>query len=400
MAPNKKVLVTNVRKTGAKVPPSWNARMMTSAKGKPKTGTIPVNRTPSTPKPTPASTPSPRITVPAEWNARMMTSAKGKPKAGTIPAPRKPANKPAAPKPAAPKPAAKPAAKPANKPAAKPANKPAAKPAAKPFGQFRAPSVPKPGTATKPQGTPDARAWFEQNKPSARLNKQMNAQQLANLSYNSNQIRQGLAPVASLLGGLRSVAFDAIKDVVTPRSFADSTLSAQAPQIAKQIANMQPNANTSRFAGARDKAFAKAKDIKGSPVVGSKPASAPKASAPKASAPKASAPKASAPKGSAPKAAAPKASAPKASAPSGPVRMSASTYNRVSGNYGTSSTNNPLMADFKDSLPRKAADPDVGYSPKTKVSSKNIKGAPTDVTKLAFSNPKLSAERTRKIKRG
>ena len=105
---------------------------------------------------------------------------------------------------------------------------------------------------------------------------------------------------------------------------------------------------------------------------------------------------------SAPRAAAPKASAPKASAPksAGPVRMSASTYNRVSGNYGTSRSNNPLMADFKNSLPSKAADPDVGYSPKTKVSSKNIKGAPTDVTKLAFSNPKLSAERTRKIKRG
>ena len=269
--------------------------------------------------------------------------------------------------------------------------------AAKPSGQFKAPSVPKPGTATKPQGTPQAQAWLNQNKPSARLRKQMNAQQLANL----NKVRQGLAPVASLLGGLRNVAFNAIKDVVTPRSFADSTLSAQAPKIAKQLENMKPSASkgakpaagTSRFAGARDKAFAKAKAIKGSPVVGPKPASAPaRMSAPAA--------RSSAP--SAPRAAAPKASAPKASAPksAGPARMSASTYNRVSGNYGTSRSNNPLMADFKNSLPSKAADPDVGYSPKTKVSSKNIKGAPTDVTKLAFSNPKLSAERTRKIKRG
>ena len=269
--------------------------------------------------------------------------------------------------------------------------------AAKPSGQFKAPSVPKPGTATKPQGTPQAQAWLNQNKPSARLRKQMNAQQLANL----NKVRQGLAPVASLLGGLRNVAFNAIKDVVTPRSFADSTLSAQAPKIAKQLENMKPSASkgakpaagTSRFAGARDEAFAKAKAIKGSPVVGPKPASAPaRMSAPAA--------RSSAP--SAPRAAAPKASAPKASAPksAGPVRMSASTYNRVSGNYGTSRSNNPLMADFKNSLPSKAADPDVGYSPKTKVSSKNIKGAPTDVTKLAFSNPKLSAERTRKIKRG
>jgi len=150
----------------------------------------------------------------------------------------------------------------------------------------------------------------------------------------------------------------------------------------------KPAASTSRFAGARDKAMAKAKAIKGSPVVGPKAASAPaRMSAPAA-------------RSSAPKATAPKASAPKASAPSGPARMSASTYNRMSGNYGTSRSNNPLMANFKDSLPSKAADPDAGYSPKTKVSSEGIKGAPTDVTKLAFSNPKLSAERTRKIKRG
>ena len=161
--------------------------------------------------------------------------------------------------------------------AGKPAGKIAGqtpKPAAKPSGQFKAPSVPKPGTATKPQGTPQAQAWFNQNKPSARLGKQMNAQQMANL----NKVRQGLAPVASLLGGARNIAFDAIKDVVTPRSFADSTLSAQAPKIAKQLANMKPSASkpakpaasTSRFVGARDKAMAKAKAIKGSPVLGPK----------------------------------------------------------------------------------------------------------------------------------
>ena len=158
----------------------------------------------------------------------------------------------------------------------------------------------------------------------------------------------------------------------------------------------KPAASTSKSAGARDAAMIKAKGIKGSPVVGPKTASAPaRMSAPAA---RSSAP--SAPRAAAPKASAPKASAPKASAPSGPARMSASTYNRMSGNYGTSRSNNPLMADFKDSLPSKAADPDAGYSPKTKVSSEGIKGAPTDVTKLAFSNPKLSAERTRKIKRG
>lgn len=199
---------------------------------------------------------------------------------------------------------------------------------------------------------------------------------------------------ASQLGG---AAYDALTTQKASKygpRFKNAGTGASAAKGAKPAA--KPAASTSRFAGARDAAMAKAKGIKGSPVVGPKTASAPaRMSAPAA---RSSAP--SAPKASAPKAAAPKASAPKATAPSGPARMSASTYNRMSGNYGTSRSNNPLMADFKDSLPSKAAEPDAGYSPKTKVSGEGIKGAPTDVTKLAFSNPKLSAERTRKIKRG
>jgi hypothetical protein len=306
------------------------------------------------------------VRVPAEFNARTVdpTNQRGAGQriTGGLAGGRagKPAGKIAgqAPKPAATKPAA------------------SAKPVAKPSGQFKAPSVPKPGTATKPQGTPQAQKWFEQNKPSARVGKQMTAQQVANI----NKVRQGLSPIAgaaSLAGGVRNLALQAVTDTVKPRPTAAGTLSAQG--------------TVSKFANARDKAMAKAKAIKGSPVVGPKAASAPaRMSAP--------AVRSSAP--SAPKATAPKASAPKAAAPSGPARMSASTYNRMSGNYGTSRSNNPLMADFKDSLPSKAAEPDVGYSPKTKVSGENIKGAPTDVTKLAFSNPKLSSERTRKIKRG
>jgi hypothetical protein len=194
---------------------------------------------------------------------------------------------------------------------------------------------------------------------------------------------------ASQLGGATYDALTTQKPSKYGPRFKNAGTGASAAKGAKPAA--KPAASTSKFAGARDAAMAKAKGIKGSPVVGPKPASAPaRMSAPAA--------RSSAP--SAPKATAPKASAPKATAPSGPARMSASTYNRVSGNYGTSRSNNPLMADFKDSLPSKAAEPDVGYSPKTKVSSGSIKGAPTDVTKLAFSNPKLSAERTRKIKRG
>jgi hypothetical protein len=136
-----------------------------------------------------------------------------------------------------------------------PSLKAEAKPAAKPSGQFKAPSVPKPGTATKPQGTPQARAWFEQNKPSARLGKQLNAQQVANI----NKVRQGLAPIAgiaSLAGGARNLAVNAVTDVVKPRPTAAGTLSAQG--------------TVSKFANARDKAMAKAKGIKGSPVLGAK----------------------------------------------------------------------------------------------------------------------------------
>ena len=196
------------------------------------------------------------------------------------------------------------------------------------------------------------------------------------------------------LGNLGTAVENAISGKDSGRRYSGNSPVAKAGNIKRGLNKpaskpaAKPAASTSRFAGARDAAMAKAKAIKGSPVVGPKTASAPaRMSAPAA--------RSSAP--SAPKAAAPKASAPKSA---GPARMSASTYNRVSGNYGTSRSNNPLMADFKDSLPSKAADPDAGYSPKTKVSSEGIKGAPTDVTKLAFSNPKLSAERTRKIKRG
>jgi hypothetical protein len=352
----------------------------------------------------------------------MMTSAKGKPKAGTIPAPRKPANKPAA--------------KPAGVRTGQPANIKGALPAAGKTGGNQA-NAAKSARVARMQARRAAEAAA--GKPSGvRTGQPAGA---ANRMYGVNAVNaavkraQGSAMLGKvgkfggkvgkfggkLLGpvAVASDAFFTAKDVFNPkdniihdlgnlgtavenaisgkdsgRRYSGNSLVAKAGNIKRGLNKppskpaAKPAAGTSKFAGARDKAFAKAKAIKGSPVVGPKPASAPaRMSAPAA--------RSSAP--SAPRAAAPKASAPKSA---GPVRMSASTYNRVSGNYGTSRSNNPLMADFKNSLPSKAADPDVGYSPKTKVSSKGIKGAPTDVTKLAFSNPKLSAERTRKIKRG
>lgn len=59
--------------------------------------------------------------------------------------------------------------------------------------------------------------------------------------------------VASLASGPRSVGLAAIVDTLKPRSLAN-----------------EPNANITRFANARNMAFAKAKGIKGSPVLGGK----------------------------------------------------------------------------------------------------------------------------------
>lgn len=281
--------------------------------------------------------------------------------------------------------------------------RPAAKPAAKPSGQFKAPSVPKPGTATKPQGTPQAQKWVKENTLNARVARAQQAQNPLNRIGNTiaqagksgigkNLARLANNPATKLLG--RAAVVGGIASELNQNLNPNSEMNRRDAELLRRIGNKlqgkpaKPAASTSRFAGARDKAMAKAKGIKGSPVVGPKK---PAAKAPSAPA-RMSAPAARSSAPSAPKAAAP--------TPSGPARMSASTYNRMSGNYGTSRTNNPLMADFKDSLPSKAAEPDVGYSPKTKVSGEGIKGAPTDVTKLAFSNPKLSAERTKKIKRG
>jgi hypothetical protein len=276
--------------------------------------------------------------------------------------------------------------------AGKPAGKIAGqtpKPAAKPSGQFRAPSIPKKAANTTAaavkSGAVKAAANVGKAGARAALGRALVVGDMAsvlneNLNPNSAMNKRD----AELLRRINKPS------KYGPR-FKNAGTGASAAKGAKPAA--KPAASTSKFAGARDAAMAKAKGIKGSPVVGPKPASAPaRMSAPAARSSAPSAPKATTPKASAPKAATPK--------PSGPARMSASTYNRMSGNYGTSRSNNPLMADFKDSLPSKAAEPDVGYSPKTKVSGENIKGAPSDVTKLAFSNPKLSAERTRKIKRG
>ena len=450
MAPaKKKPPVTGYRQASDK------GRPTKSTPQKRPTSAMPGPRAKTSTRTSNTSTPSPRIKVPAEFNARTIYSGANEPRPGAPTtaegrmAARGPLNAPGAP--ALPNARSPRAAvkemrtsiadvRPANKPAAKPAAKPTAKPAASNSG---------PGPTTKsaskpPNAAKSARVARMQarraaeaaaGKPSGvRTGQPAGA---ANRMYGVNAVNaavkraQGGAMLGKvgkfggkLLGpvAVASDAFVTAKDVFNPkdniihdlgnlgtavenaisgkdsgRRYSGNSPLAKAGNIKRGLNKppskpaAKPAASTSRFAGARDAAMAKAKAIKGSPVVGPKTASAPaRMSAPAA--------RPSAP--SAPKAATPKASAPKAAAPSGPARMSASTYNHMSGNYGTSRSNNPLMADFKDSLPSKAADPDAGYSPKTKVSSEGIKGAPTDVTKLAFSNPKLSAERTRKIKRG
>jgi hypothetical protein len=121
--------MATTKKSGVKVPAEWNAKAMTSAKPKPRAGTIPA-------KPKVAAKPSAQVNptktgvkVPAEWNARMMTSAKPKPRTGTIPAPAKPAAKPT-----------KPAAATTNQTPAKPAAKPAATPTPRSTANYGPPS--------------------------------------------------------------------------------------------------------------------------------------------------------------------------------------------------------------------------------------------------------------------
>ena len=447
--------MAGLRDKSARVPASWNAKTVdpTNQRGAgqrptggmaggragkpagkiagqtPKPAAKPSGqfKAPSVPKP---GTPSPRIKVPAEFNARTIYSGANKPRPGaptTVEgrmAARGPLDAPGAPvlpNARSPRAAVKEMrtsiadVRPANKPAAKPAAaaKPTAKPAATTPRVRTTTSYGPPANQIKPKGAGQNSLLSNLRNAATKVtSKVKGGAMLGKVGKFGGKLLGPVAMAADAfvtakdvfnpndniihgLGNLGTAVENAISGKDSGRRYSGNSPVAKAGNIKRGLNKpaAKPAASTSRFAGARDKAFAKAKAIKGSPVVGPKPASAPaRMSAP--------ADRSSAP--SAPRAAAPKASAPKASAPksAGPARMSASTYNRVSGNYGTSRSNNPLMADFKDSLPSKAADPDAGYSPKTKVSSKGIKGAPTDVTKLAFSNPKLSAERTRKIKRG
>jgi hypothetical protein len=167
--------------------------------------------------------------------------------------------------------AGKPAGKIAGQAPKPAATKPAAsaKPVAKPSGQFKAPSVPKPGTATKPQGTPQAQKWVRENTQSARVNRAIQAQ-------NKTKIGKGGAAVL----GLQAVS--AVQDrFLSPRQLANKrefeNYDAVGPMLKKlgvggkpAAKGAKPAASTSKFAGARDKAMAKAKAIKGSPVLGPK----------------------------------------------------------------------------------------------------------------------------------
>jgi hypothetical protein len=167
---------------------------------------------------------------------------------------------------------------------ARPAAKPAAsaKPVAKPSGQFKAPSVPKPGTATKPQGTPQAQKWVRENTASARVNRAIQAQnplsRIGNAITKAGKTKIGKGGAAVL--GLQAAS--AVQDrFLSPKQLANKrefeNYDAVGPMLKKlgvggkpAAKGAKPAASTSRFAGARDKAMAKAKGIKGSPVLGPK----------------------------------------------------------------------------------------------------------------------------------
>ena len=177
------------------------------------------------------------------------------------------------------------------RPAAKPAATPAAsaKPAAKPSGQFKAPSVPKPGTATKPQGTPQAQKWVRENTLNARVARAQQAQNPLNRISNTiaqagksgigkNLARLANNPAAKFLG--RAAVVGGIASGLNDNLNPNSAMNKRDAELLRRIGNKlqgkpakpaaKPAASTSRFAGARDKAMAKAKGIKGSPVLGPK----------------------------------------------------------------------------------------------------------------------------------
>jgi len=232
------------------------------------------------PAPKPASTPSPRIKVPAEFNAKTMTSAKPKPRPGTIPATRKPA----AP---APKPAAKPAA---TKPLTTTPRVRTTTSYGPPANQIKFQGAPKAGNFSGNlrrlvQGTNlltkantlavglgggellgKAGIAFRQNSPLDSKND--SARRRADPRY--QPLRQMSA--AEMRNAPKLTQYDPNSPAAKARAKA-----AVGPEMAAKVAARRSNApapkpaaGTSRFAGARDKAMAKAKAIKGSPVLGPK----------------------------------------------------------------------------------------------------------------------------------
>jgi hypothetical protein len=297
--------MAGLRDKSARVPASWNAKTVdpTNQRGAgqrptggmaggragkpagkiagqtPKPAAKPSGqfKAPSVPKP---GTPSPRIKVPAEFNARTIYSGANKPRPGaptTVKgrmAARGPLDAPG--RPLQPNSTAKRVnlpklynwasrtltadVRPANKPTAKPAA--AAKPKAKP-------------AAT----TPRVRTTTSYGPPANQI-KPKGAGQNILLSNLRNAAKTGLAGLAlsalsdKYLSPLARKAGTALgKNVVIPAARA---LDDAMPGINSRDERMRSNSkaaetgNTSKFAGARDKAFAKAKAIKGSPVLGPK----------------------------------------------------------------------------------------------------------------------------------
>ena len=300
-----------------KVPAEFNAKTMTSAKPKPRPGTIPANRKPAAkPAAKPAITPSPRIKVPAEFNARTIYSGANKPRPGsptTIEgriAARGPLNPEKGPsiqpnserkgysltRGAVAEFRAKTAdVRPSNKPVAKPTAKPTApKPAAKP-----ATTTPRVRTTTS-YGPPSSKVKFAGSSQSNPLSGIRNAatnavntvkntaSQVSKSGVGKNLTRLSNNPAAKVLG--RTAVVGGIVSELNQNLNPNSAMNKRDAELLRRInkpskygprfknagtgayaaKGAKPAAGTSRFAGARDKAMAKAKAIKGSPVLGPK----------------------------------------------------------------------------------------------------------------------------------
>jgi len=292
-----------------------------------------------------------KVKVPASWNAKPVTKLGGKPSSPRNPG--KPYSKPAG-KPSAAKPAPKPAAKPNSKASAPASN-------TRPGGAITMPNsaragvnLPKTGARAERTAT-QIKQLRQASKPAA---KAAGKAALKSLAGKALMVPAIASQVADVAGGFNKLANHPFltKNKDKPSSGGSGRSSRPGTRTGSNTNTYSPTPapQSSRFRGStgtnRQPGRSGSNPERQGPAIPDRLRNAP--AAPQLPPPtQAATPRRSSGGGSMPSAVTrkPSSSAPKApAAPAKPTerRVSASTANRESGNYGTSKTNNPLMKDF------------------------------------------------------